>query len=84
MTRRPRETANPIKTAMADYAMSFDQLGLWMSARAKSTRLRHPQATSLSLLDGAVAAVVAGPVSMHPEDWVCPLADSDEAGHAFQ
>jgi yecA family protein len=43
-----------------------------MSARAKSTRLRHPQAT-LSMLDGAVAAVVAGPVSMHPEEWVCPL-----------
>ena len=73
MTRRPRETANPVKTTMADYAMSFDQLGLWMSARAKSTRLRHPQATSLSMLDGAVAAVVAGPVSMHPEEWVCPL-----------
>jgi yecA family protein len=73
MTKRPRETANPVKTTMADYAMSFDQLGLWMSARAKSTRLRHPQATSLSMLDGAVAAVVAGPVSMHPEEWVCPL-----------
>lgn len=73
MTKRPRETANPVKTTMADYAMSFDQLGLWMSARAKSTRLRHPQATSLSMLDGAVAAVVAGPVSMHPAEWVCPL-----------
>jgi yecA family protein len=73
MTRRSRKTADPAKTTMADYAMSFDQLGVWMSARAKSTRLRHPQATSLSMLDGAVAAVVAGPVSMHPEEWVCPL-----------
>jgi len=73
MTRLPRKTADPVKTTMADYAMSFDQLGLWMSARAKSTRLRHPQATSLSMLDGAVAAVVAGPVSMYPEEWVCPM-----------
>ena len=73
MTKRLRKTANPVKTTMADYAMSFDQLGLWMSARAKSTRLRHPEATSLSMLDGAVAAVVAGPVSMHPAEWVCPL-----------
>jgi yecA family protein len=73
MTKRPHDTANPVKTTMADYAMSFEQLGLWMSARAKSTRLRHPQATSLSMLDGAVAAVVAGPVSMHPAEWVCPL-----------
>ena len=73
MTKRPRETASPVKTTMADYAMSFDQLGLWMSARAKSKTLRHPQATSLSMLDGAVAAVVAGPVSMYPEEWVCPL-----------
>ena len=73
MTKRPRETASPVKTTMADYAMSFDQLGLWMSGRTKSKRLRHPQATSLSMLDGAVAAVVAGPVSMYPEEWVCPL-----------
>jgi yecA family protein len=73
MTKRLRKTANPVKTTMADYAMSFDQLGLWMSARARSTRLRHPEATSLSMLDGAVAAVVAGPVSMHPAEWVCPL-----------
>ena len=44
---------------MADYAMSFDELGLWMSERANSTTLRHPQATSLSMLDGAIAAVYA-------------------------
>ena len=30
---------------------SFDRLGLWMAERAKSTSLRHPQATSLSMLD---------------------------------
>src|SRR5271155_4720385 len=76
MTARKRRKAgkatNPVKT-MADYAMSFDRLGLWMAERAKSTSLRHPQATSLSMLDGAVASVVAGPASMNPEEWVCPL-----------
>jgi uncharacterized protein len=80
--RRAGKSAKPAKT-MADYAMSFDRLGLWMSERAKSTTLRHPQATSLSMLDGAIAAVVAGPVSMMQEEWVCPLlgVDPDDFNH---
>lgn len=80
--RRTGQSAKPAKT-MADYAMSFDRLGLWMSERAKSTTLRHPQATSLSMLDGAIAAVVGGPVSMMPEEWVCPLlgVDPDDFNH---
>ena len=75
-------SAEPAKT-MADYAMSFDRLGLWIGERAKSATLRHPQATSLSMLDGAVAAVVAGPVSMMPEEWICPLlgVDPDDFNH---
>ena len=80
--RRTGQSAKAAKT-MADYAMSFDRLGLWMSERAKSTTLRHPQATSLSMLDGAIAAVVGGPVSMMPEEWVCPLlgVDPDDFNH---
>ena len=80
--RRAGKSAEPAKT-MADYAMPFERLGLWMSERAKSTTLRHPQATSLSMLDGAIAAVVAGPVSMMPEEWVCPLlgVDPDDFNH---
>jgi uncharacterized protein len=79
------KSAEPAKT-MADYTMSFDRLGLWMSERAKSTTLRQPQATSLSMLDGAVAAVVAGPVSMLPEEWICPLlgVDPDDFNHDTQ
>jgi uncharacterized protein len=71
------------KTTMADYAMSFEQLGRWMARRAKSTTLRHPQATSLAMLDGAVTAVVAGPVSMMPEEWLCPMlgVDSNDFNH---
>ena len=71
--RGTRGARKPAKTTMADYAMSFEQLGQWLSERARSPTLRHPRATSLSMLDGAVAAVVAGPVSMAPEEWVCPL-----------
>jgi uncharacterized protein len=80
--RKPQKKTEPART-MADYAMSFDELGPWMSERTKSTTLRHPQATSLSMLDGAVAAVVAGPVSMMPEEWVCPLigVDPDDFNH---
>ena len=68
---------------MAGYAMSYDRLGLWIGERAKSATLRHPQATSLSMLDGAAADVVAGPVSMMPEEWVCPLlgVDPDDFNH---
>jgi yecA family protein len=80
--RRAGKSAEPAKT-MAEYAMPFDRLGLWLSERAKSTTLLHPQATSLSMLDGAIAAVVAGPVSMMPEEWVCPLlgVDPDDFNH---
>ena len=83
--RRPRTRGarKPAKTTMADYAMSFERLGQWMSERARSPTLPHPRATSLSMLDGAVAAVVAGPVSMAPEEWVCPLlgVDPDDFNH---
>ena len=81
--RGTRGARKPAKTTMADYAMSFEQLGQWLSERARSPTLRHPRATSLSMLDGAVAAVVAGPVSMAPEEWVCPLlgVDPDAFNH---
>jgi uncharacterized protein len=66
----------PLKT-MADYAMSFDKLGHWLDRRGQLTALPRPKARSLSMLDGAIAAVVAGPVSMPPEEWVCPLLGVD-------
>jgi len=35
------------------------------------------------MLDGYVAAIVAGPVSMSPLDWICPLLaiDADAFNH---
>ena len=85
MTRQKPQTRTsrkPTKT-MADYAMSFDKLGHWLDGRAQSATLLHPKAGSLSMLDGAIAAVVAGPVSMPPEEWVCPMlgADPDAFNH---
>lgn len=78
-----REAQQPVKMTMADYAMSFEQLGQWVSARAKSSSWERLQATSLSMVDGAVSAVVAGPVSTMPEEWVCPLlgVDPDDFNH---
>ena len=53
--------------------MPLTELERWLQARVD----RHPAATSLSMLDGYAAAIVAGPVSMSPRDWICPLLASD-------
>lgn len=73
MTKRVRE-AKAVKTT-ADYAMREDRFDLWLRARAatQAGNVRPPIATSLSMLDGFVAAIVAGPVSLDPPDWICPL-----------
>jgi uncharacterized protein len=64
---------------MAAAAMPLDELDRWLQARAE----RHPTATSLPVLDGYVAAIVAGPVSIGPLDWICPLLaiDADAFNH---
>ncbi len=64
---------------MAIAAMPLDELERWLRARAE----RHPTATSLPVLDGYIAAIVAGPVSMRPPDWICPLLaiDTDAFNH---
>jgi uncharacterized protein len=64
---------------MAAAAMPLDELEPWLQARAE----QHPVATSLPVLDGYVAAIVAGPLSMSPLDWICPLLaiDADAFNH---
>jgi uncharacterized protein len=61
--------------------MSLEDLEAWLHARAKADT--PPLATSLSMLDGFVSAVVAGPVSMDPRGWICPLLgiDADTFNH---
>jgi uncharacterized protein len=66
-------------SAMAEAAMPLDQLEQWLQARAD----RRPAATSIPMLDGYVTAIVAGPVSMNPPDWINPLlaVDADAFHH---
>jgi uncharacterized protein len=54
---------------MAAAAMQLDELERWLQARAE----RRPVATSIATLDGYVTAIVAGPVSISPLDWICQL-----------
>src|ERR1700730_17427739 len=68
MSARRRRSAHPPMTAVA---MPLDKLDLWLQVRNGAA------ATNLSMLDGFVTAVVAGPVSMDPPEWICPLLGID-------
>jgi uncharacterized protein len=63
-----RHSAHPPMTAVA---MPLDKLDLWLQGRASAA------AADLSMLDGFVTAIVAGPVSMDPPAWICPLLGID-------
>src|SRR5271155_1894482 len=73
MSRRPHRPSS------APLAMALDELGRWLEQRAE----RRPVATSIPTLDGYVTAIVAGPVSISPLDWICPLLaiDADAFNH---
>jgi uncharacterized protein len=66
MSARRRRSAHPPMTAVA---MQLDTLDAWLQGRAN----HGAAATNLSMLDGFVTAIVAGPVSMDPPEWICPL-----------
>lgn len=66
MSARRGRSAHPPMTAVA---MPLDKLDLWLQGRTSAA------AKNLSMLDGFVTAVVAGPVSMDPPEWICPLLD---------
>ena len=76
MSRRRRSSSS---SSMAAAVIPLDELEPWLQARAE----QHPVATSLPMLDGYVAAIVAGPVSISPLDWICPLLaiDADAFNH---
>ena len=59
--------------------MSLQELERWFLERAE----RRPVASSIAMLDGYVTAIVAGPVSISPLDWICPLLaiDADAFNH---
>jgi uncharacterized protein len=60
---------HPASSSTAAAAMSLAELERWLQSRAE----RRPVATNMPVLDGYVAAIVAGPVSISPLDWICPL-----------
>jgi len=74
-----RERRHSASSSMAAAAMPLAELERWLQVRVD----RHPAATSLPMLDGYVAGIVAGPVSMSPLDWICPLLaiDADAFNH---
>jgi uncharacterized protein len=59
--------------------MPLDELDQWLRGRTD----RQPAATNLSMLHGYVTAIVAGPVSFDPREWICPLLaiDADAFNH---
>jgi uncharacterized protein len=62
----------PLATAPApppERAMGDEELEVWLAARHDL----KPWARNLSMVDGFVAAVVCGPVSLHPHAWINPL-----------
>jgi uncharacterized protein len=68
------------RASSAPAAMPLDELEQWLQARAE----RRPIATCIAMLDGYVTAIVAGPVSISPPNWICPLLaiDADAFNHA--
>ena len=70
---------HPAPSATTVDAMSLAELERWLHGRAE----RRPLATSMPTLDGYLAAIVAGPVSISPLDWICPLLaiDADAFNH---
>jgi uncharacterized protein len=65
--------------SMVAAAMPLAEFERWLRDRAD----RRPVATSVPMLDGYVAAIVAGPVSIDPLEWICPLlaVDADAFNH---
>jgi uncharacterized protein len=74
MSRRPHQALSAM-----DAVMPLQELERWLQERAE----RRPAATSIAMLDGYVTAIVAGPVSISPLDWICPLlaVDADAFNH---
>jgi len=70
---------HPARSQTTVDAMSLAELERWLQDRTE----RRPVATSMPMLDGYVAAIVAGPVSISPLDWICPLlaVDADAFNH---
>lgn len=54
---------------MVKTAMPLDRLAIFLA----EPRPQQPLARDLAMFDGFVTAIVAGPVSLEPPKWICPL-----------
>ena len=68
MSHRAADPA-PAASGVARPPMSLDELDRWLRA----PRQRRPAADGIAMLDGFVAAIVAGPATYEPLGWLCPL-----------
>jgi uncharacterized protein len=68
VTRWPAEPV-PAASGVVRPPMPLDELDRWLRAPRK----RKPAADGISMLDGFVAAIVAGPATYEPLGWLCPL-----------
>jgi uncharacterized protein len=59
----------PAASGVARPPMSLDELDRWLRA----PRQRKPVADGIAMLDGFVAAIVAGPATYEPLGWLCSL-----------
>ena len=70
MTRRPaKPAAAPATSGVIRPPMSLDELDRWL----RTPRKLQPGADSLTMLDGFVTAIVAGPATYEPFCWLGPL-----------
>ena len=75
-SKRPPQPIGPGKARVTpppapppERAASDEELEAWLHER----RALAPWARNLSMIDGMVAAVVCGPVSLHPHAWINPM-----------
>jgi hypothetical protein len=68
MIRRSPEPA-PAAPGEIRPPMPLEELDRWL----RKPRQHQPVAESLSMLDGFVAVIVAGPATYEPITWLCPL-----------
>lgn len=74
MGERRRSATSSLMTALA---MPHDKLDLWLAEPARD-------AANLSIFDGFVTAIVAGPRSIDPPERICPLLgiEIDASNHS--
>jgi uncharacterized protein len=73
-----RRSPEPAPAASGEIGpIPLEEFDRWL----RRPRQRQPVAESLSMLDGFIAAIVAGAATYEPIAWLCPLGVSRGATH---